>query len=495
MTRYILTRIVRSLVSIICVVSIVFVMIYALVPVERVFKGDQTIQKLLGKPDALADYKNSTLERLGYIDYVVQKDVCAANYSDSYDACMAPKSAQVLEWASNHPEYTVSFNVNSNNLMYATKSIPMLQRIGAFYANLIHVDNPNVITDDTNPNLVRKLYLGTDPNGLPALKCSGCNYKYQIYLDSSFPFIHQNILELNLGASYPTNQGYEVFQLITGGQGKYKIKSTNFETGITQRSYLKTHSCSYKTYSTLSSDDTALFSDAYANCASRYTDPSMIQNSAVIGLIAVLLAYAIGIPFGVTLARRKGSRVDKMGIAVITVLTSVPSLALIAMIATLGSIYLKLPDKFAFYGPFNPLSYVLPVLTLFLLNLPGLVTWVRRYMIDQTSADYVKFAYSKGLSRKEVFQNHILKNAMIPIIQGIPTAIVGVISGALITESFFIVPGMGRLLTDSINNFNNPIVIGLTLIFTTISIIGLLLGDILVIRVDPRIQLTNRKGN
>ena len=129
-----------------------------------------------------------------------------------------------------------------------------------------------------------------------------------------------------------------------------------------------------------------------------------------------------------------------------------------------------------------------------LLSTPSLMMWLRRYMIDQSNADYVKFARAKGLSEKEIFRHHILRNAIIPIVNGIPSSIILCISGALITESAFAVPGMGKMLPTAINQLNNNMVITLTFIFTALSILAVLIGDLLMVAVDPRISLTAKGG-
>lgn len=154
-----------------------------------------------------------------------------------------------------------------------------------------------------------------------------------------------------------------------------------------------------------------------------------------------------------------------------------------------------MPDKFPQLGPNNIKSYIMPVLILTILSTSGIMTWIRRYMIDQSTSDYVKFARAKGLSQKEIFKNHILKNAIIPIVNGIPGSIVLAIGGAVITESVFAIPGMGKMLPDAINSVNNNMVITLTFIFTTLSIFSLLAGDILLTIVDPRISLNAKKGD
>ena len=191
------------------------------------------------------------------------------------------------------------------------------------------------------------------------------------------------------------------------------------------------------------------------------------------------------------MARKKGKIADKIGIAYINFLSAVPSLAFIFIVKQIGQGF-GFPDKFPQYGFGDIRSYILPILILALLNTSGLMMWTRRYMIDQSNADYVKFAKAKGLSESEIFNRHILKNAIIPIVNGIPGAIILCISGSVITESVFAIPGMGKMLPDSINLLNNNMVITLTFIYTTLTVFSVLAGDLLMTLVDPRIKLTEK---
>ena len=84
-------------------------------------------------------------------------------------------------------------------------------------------------------------------------------------------------------------------------------------------------------------------------------------------------------------------------------------------------------------------------------------------MIDLQSQDFVRFARAKGLSEKEISNKHIFKNAMVPLVSGIPGAVIGVIGGATLTETVFAFPGMGKMLIDSVKASNNSMVVGLCL--------------------------------
>ena len=106
----------------------------------------------------------------------------------------------------------------------------------------------------------------------------------------------------------------------------------------------------------------------------------------------------------------------------------------------------------------------------------------------------MKFARSKGLSENEISKKHLFKQAMVPIVNGIPEAILGTIVGATLTETIFAFPGMGKMLIDSIKATNNSMVVGLVFLFTSLSIISLLLGDLLMVILDPRIKLSSKGG-
>jgi oligopeptide transport system permease protein len=115
-------------------------------------------------------------------------------------------------------------------------------------------------------------------------------------------------------------------------------------------------------------------------------------------------------------------------------------------------------------------------------------------MIDQMNSDYVKFARSGGLSEGEIFRKHILKNAAIPIVHGIPGSVLGSLVGAIITERVYVVPGAGNLLTNAINAYDNGVIVGVTLFYALLSVVSIMLGDILMSMVDPRISFSTKKG-
>ena len=219
----------------------------------------------------------------------------------------------------------------------------------------------------------------------------------------------------------------------------------------------------------------------------------MLENSFVIGLVATILAYLLGVPLGILMARRKDKLADKIGNLYIIFIMAVPTLGYIFMFAAIGTNVFKLPYNFA-HAEVAILGYILPTISLALPSVGGLMKWVRRYMIDQMNSDYVKFARAEGLSEREIYRVHISRNAMIYIVHGIPGNILGCLVGAIITERVYSVPGVGNLLTNAINKHDNGIIIACTVFYTSLSIISIILGDLLLAKYDPRISLNSSKG-
>ena len=124
----------------------------------------------------------------------------------------------------------------------------------------------------------------------------------------------------------------------------------------------------------------------------------------------------------------------------------------------------------------------------------GYAMWMRRYMVDELNKDYIKLARAKGLSNKTIMVKHVLRNAFVPMAQYLPASILYTIVGSIYIESLYSIPGMGGLLVDTIQRQDNPIVQSLVLIYSSIGIIGLFLGDFLMAAFDPRIKLTKQGG-
>ena len=233
------------------------------------------------------------------------------------------------------------------------------------------------------------------------------------------------------------------------------------------------------------------FVDDYTNTITHKNNMSKMGFSFVIGVIATILSYVLGLPLGLLMARYKDGLLDKIGTFYIMFIIAVPSLAYIFLFKAIGGSVFKLPTSFDM-DTNSKAMYVLPIISLALPSIANLMKWMRRYMIDQMNSDYVKFARSGGLSENEIFTKHIWKNAAIPIVHGIPSSLLFAMTGAIITERIYSVPGAGNLLTQAINKYDNGVIVGVTLFYAVLTVISNILGDILISLVDPRISFTSK---
>lgn len=498
MKKYIFSRVLRSLVSLIAITTLTYVLIFTMVPRDKIFRNDPNYVKMAADPDTKVTYENGVYERMGYIDYWSPKELQtkASKFDGSVTADVNDANKKIYEdfIASVGKGWTLGQLPNSGSF-YATREVSVFSRVVEFFTKLIEIDHPWRIKDAKNPNLERYLRFENDPAVGFALVGSGTKHKYLLYVNGQFPFVHQNIVKLNLGISYPTFSKIPVLQVITQTQGKKELTDVTFPTGETRKSSIDIYSRTYRTPGDVDSKTAALFGegDAYTNTITRQTDPSMMTNSAIIGLLGVMISYLIALPLGYLMAQHSGKLFDTLSSAGLTFFIAVPSIAFIYVARFVGSLT-GLPDLFPTYGAQDIRSYILPALVLGFLGSFGLAMWMRRYLVDQKLSDYVRFARAKGLTEKEIMIKHIFKNAMVPIIATVPGAIFGVIVGATFTEMVFAFPGMGKMMIDAIKANNINMVVGLTFIFSSLGILATLSGDILMTVLDPRIKLSTKGG-
>jgi oligopeptide transport system permease protein len=327
----------------------------------------------------------------------------------------------------------------------------------------------------------------------PAIMGNGTHHKYLLYFDSQFPYIHQNLVKIRLGTSQNVSQGIDVFDTMTKSQGGFVFSDVLYPSGNIERSAENIHSATFVEGSLKGGLETIQrnFIDDYTGVEVYKNGLSKMGYSFIIGLISVIASYLLSVPLGIMMARRKDGLLDKLGTIYIIFVIAVPSLAYIFLFRSIGG-NLGLPTVFSTES-FKWTMYILPIISLALPSIAGLMKWLRRYMIDQMNSDYVKFARSGGLSEGEIFRKHILKNAIIPIVHGIPGSVLGALVGAIITERVYTVPGTGQLLTEAINAIDNSVIVGVTLFYAVLSVASIILGDILISLVDPRISFTSKK--
>lgn len=520
MAKYLLKRLLYGIFSLVVVISIVMVMIYSMLNRDLVFAQDPSYVKQSGNQKE--NYKYTKWEQFGYLDYVPYADylleLTRSGEIDEETRAAAVSIGRtedkdsdiVKEYVAKFREYyeakgytivRLDAKLNGKKLanggqqqLFAYKDVPLSTRLWKYFTGLLTFDNIHKVENDVGERgLSFTLYdpvYGGDKFS-PAIIGNGTFHKYLFYCDDKFPFVHQNFVTLNLGTSYTVNQGIDVFSTMSDSQGSYVKSTVTYPTGLVEMSADDLHTATYLA----DSRETSLvyaerFTDDYTNVTTVKAGLSKMGYSFVIGILSVLLAYLLGVPLGILMARRKDKLADKLGTLYIIFIIAVPSLAYIFLFKAIGG-QLGLPTTFDMEST-SKLMFILPVVSLALPSAGNLMKWLRRYMIDQMNSDYVKFARAGGLSEGEIFSKHILKNAIIPIVHGIPGAVLGALTGAIITERVYVVPGAGNLLTIAINKYDNGVIVGVTLFYATLSVVSIILGDLLMSLVDPRISFTTK---
>lgn len=521
MGKYLLKRLVHGIFSIVIVVAIVMLLIFSLLDRSAIFTNDPAYTKKSGNQKVIYEYQQ--WEKYGYVEFDMYNDYINLQLEEGKiseeEATEAKKlgvtakddSDAVKKWVNQFTDYYekkgyeverlrgkvtggIVTAANTQNLI-AYRDLNLFVRLWDFFSGIIRIDSINYVEEDIEDRGIKFTLFDPLAGGKfsPAIIGNGTKHKYLLYFDSKFPFIHQNLITIHIGKSYSMYQNMDLIEKMTSNQGGAIVEEKIFPTGVVAETSDDLHSAQY-VYGDVSEYNMALYGDNYYKFSSVNDSLSMVGNSFLIGIIATIITYLLGVPLGIIMARKKDKLIDNIGTVYIVFIMAVPSLAYIFMFSALGSNLFGLPNHFGMMASPPWLIYILPIISLSLPSIANIMKWLRRYMIDQMNSDYVKFARSGGLSEGEIFRKHILKNAAIPLVHGIPGSILGCITGAIITESVYAVPGTGRLLTNAINKQDNGVIVGLTMFYACLSVLSMILGDILMAIVDPRISFQTSGG-
>jgi oligopeptide transport system permease protein len=220
-----------------------------------------------------------------------------------------------------------------------------------------------------------------------------------------------------------------------------------------------------------------------------------------LGMMAVFLAYAIGLPAGIIAALRRNTIVDYSVTTLAVLAASIPNLVLAPILILIFGVAL---DWFpiAFWGAEPPFILgifpkptfeffhhaVLPVFALGTAYAAGIARLTRAGLLDVMSADYIRTARAKGLRERAVVVIHALKNSLIPVATNLGPILAFAVTGSLVVEQIFALNGMGRRFVSSVTQREYFLLTSLTLIFGILLVLGNLLVDILYAWLDPRIR-------
>ncbi|RME92940.1 MAG: ABC transporter permease [Candidatus Hydrogenedentota bacterium] len=215
-----------------------------------------------------------------------------------------------------------------------------------------------------------------------------------------------------------------------------------------------------------------------------------IMPSLYITVPTFFIGIVLAIFFAMLLAYSRGERVDKVGMFLCVVGMSISALFyIIAGQVVFGKI-LKLFPVSGYEPGFSAWRFVLmPVLIAVLAGLGRSIRFYRTVFLEEMNKDYVRTARAKGVRESKILFTHILKNAMIPILTGVVVELPFLITGSLLLESFFAIPGMGAYLLEAIQQQDFAVVQAMVTLGSYLYIAGLLLTDISYTFVDPRVRL------
>ena len=207
--------------------------------------------------------------------------------------------------------------------------------------------------------------------------------------------------------------------------------------------------------------------------------------TAAITFLSVAVGTALGLLIGIITAVYQRTWIDSLGIVTAVFFYSIPTFWLGLMLILIFAVGLRvLPVQGA--GTWR--HFVLPVATLAVGQSALIARLTRSSMIEVLSTDYVRTARAKGLAQRRVLIGHALKNTLIPVITVVGLSVGGLLGGAVITESIFGLPGVGRLAIDSISNRDYPMIQGTVILVAASFVFVNLIVDIIYAFVDPRIR-------
>lgn len=221
-------------------------------------------------------------------------------------------------------------------------------------------------------------------------------------------------------------------------------------------------------------------------------------------IVSLLVVFIIAIPIGIISAVKRNSLFDKVTTFTVFIGYAMPTFWLALILIMIFGVVLRWfpisgmrPWYTAYLAPWQQIKdllwhLVLPVITTAFGSLAALSRYSRSSMIEVMNENYIMTARAKGLPETRVIFVHGLRNALLPIVTILGLTLPALISGSFIFETIFAWPGMGRLGYEAIMSYDYPVVMGVGVIATLLTLVGIFLSDVLYALVDPRIRLGKR---
>ena len=220
---------------------------------------------------------------------------------------------------------------------------------------------------------------------------------------------------------------------------------------------------------------------------------SKVPISLELGILSMIIGLVIALPLGILSAIRQDSIADYTGRTMAILMVSIPSFWLMTMVIVFPAVwwnwippmeYIPITENFAE----NLVQFGIPALIMGAAFSGTMMRFVRTMMLEVMRQDYIRTAWSKGLSERTVVFRHALRNTLIPMVTIVGMGLPNLIGGSVITEQIFNLPGVGRWLFDAVNQRDYPIISGMNLMSATLVLICNLAVDITYAWLDPRVK-------
>ena len=213
---------------------------------------------------------------------------------------------------------------------------------------------------------------------------------------------------------------------------------------------------------------------------------SRLPNTFTLGLLSMAISTFIGIPLGIIAAVRQNSALDYTTLVLAMLFSSIPAF----LFGLIAQVWFSLAlGWFPATGAGSFTHFILPAVTLATASLAAQVRLTRTSMLEVNKLDYVRTARSKGASESRIVLRHVLRNGMLPVVTRIGQNFANIISGAIVTESVFSIPGVASLMINAVKIRDVPVVMGIIVVIALFVGVVNLLVDLTYAVIDPRVKL------
>lgn len=215
--------------------------------------------------------------------------------------------------------------------------------------------------------------------------------------------------------------------------------------------------------------------------------------TAVLGALAFLIIVPVGIGIGVIAALRQNTWVDYLAVGFSTVGAAVPNFVigiLLIIVFSVEAYNLTQGNFFLPPGSFGLDDHlILPVISLAVLPIAYIARLTRSSTLDVLRQDYIRTAWAKGLRERLVVMRHVLKNSLIPVVTALGPTFAFLITGSVIIETVFAIPGIGRTFVVAVSSRDYPMILAITILYSLLIAVANLIVDLLYTVIDPRVRL------